>query len=140
MERRIGPYFAVLISLVAGALLVIAAIVFSFYDYCEDYCDKPPRDNWKALLAASPWALGATGVMTGAVALFMVAPPERRPSFWRALGVAVASCLLFGGLFVAFVAIALGDHEGAAWAFGVIAALAWEWLTAVVARRVAVRS
>jgi hypothetical protein len=43
MERRIGPFFAVLIWLVGGALLMIAVVIFVFYGYCEDYCDKPPR-------------------------------------------------------------------------------------------------
>jgi uncharacterized protein involved in cysteine biosynthesis len=140
MERRIGPFLAVLVSLVGGALLMIAVIVFVFYGYCEDYCDKPPRSDWKAFVAALPWALGALGVMTGAVALFMIGPPERRPGFWRALGVAIVSCVLFGAAFVAFAWLFLRDHEGAAWAVGVPAVLAWEGLTALVARRAALRS
>jgi uncharacterized BrkB/YihY/UPF0761 family membrane protein len=140
MERRIGPFFAVLVSLLGGALLMIAVIVFVFYGYCEDYCDKPPRSDWKAFWAALPWALGALGVMTGAVALFMVGPPERRPGFWRAFGVAAVSCVIFCAAFVAFAWLVLGDHEGAGWVVGVPAVLVWEWLTAMVARRFALRA
>jgi uncharacterized BrkB/YihY/UPF0761 family membrane protein len=140
VERKIGPFFAVLVSVVAGALLVIALIVFAFYGYCEDYCDKPPRDNGKAVLAALPWALGALGLMWGAVYLFMIGPPERRPAAWRALGVALGSCVLFGAAFIAFAVLFVSDHEGAAWAVGIPAALLWEWVTARAARRFAVRA
>ncbi len=140
MERKIGPFFAVLISLVAGALLMIALIVFTFYGYCEDYCDKPPRDDWKAFLAALPWALGAIGLMWGAATLFMIGPPERRPGIWRALGLAFGSCVLFGAAFAAFALLFLSDHEGLAWAFGIPAVLVWEWLTARAARRLALRT
>jgi len=140
MERRIGPFFAVLISLAGGALLMIAVVIFVFYGYCEDYCDKPPRSDWKAFTAALPWALGAIGLMWSAAYLFMIGPPERRPAVFRALGVAVLSCLVFGAAFVAFAALFLGDHEGLAWLFGVPAVLGWEALTALAARRLALRA
>ena len=140
MERKLGPYFAVLVSLVAGALLMIALIVFAFYGYCEESCDKPPRDVWKAILAALPWALGAVGLMWGAAYLFMIGPPERRPGLWRALGIALGSCVLFGAAFTAFALLFVSDHQGAAWAFGIPAVLVWEWLTALVARRLALRT
>jgi len=91
MERRLGPFFAVLVSLVGGALL-------------------------------------------------MIGPPEREPGFWRAVGVAVVSCAIFCVAFVAFAWSVLRNQGTAAWVVGVPAVLAWEWLTAVVARRFALRS
>jgi hypothetical protein len=48
--------------------------------------------------------------------------------------------VIFCAAFVAFAWLVLRDHEGAAWAVGVPAVLAWEWLTAVVARRSALRA
>jgi hypothetical protein len=140
MERRLGPFFAVLVSLAGGALLMIAVVVFVFYGYCEDACDRPARTEGKALMAALPWALGAIGVMWGAAYLFMIGPPERQPGVFRALGVAVVSCLVFGAAFVAFAALFLSDHQGLAWVFGVPAVLGWEALTALAARRFAVRA
>ena len=141
MERRIGPFFAVLVSLVGGALLVLAAIVFVLWGYCEDECDKPPRTEWAALTAALPFALGAIGLMWVAAYLFMIGPPERRGSWPRALGVAVGSCVLFTAAFAGLIALVTSAGEGTTpWIVGVPAVVVWEAVTSLAARRFAVRA
>jgi hypothetical protein len=70
VERKIGPFFAVLVSLAGGALLVLAVIIFSLYGYCEDYCDRPPRSDcachptmWSMPIAAAAFGPRAAVVL-----------------------------------------------------------------------------
>jgi hypothetical protein len=49
----------VLLSLLAGGLLLWASLVFAFYGYCEDACDKPARAFCRRLRRRCPsrsWA------------------------------------------------------------------------------------
>lgn len=141
MERRLGPFFAVLVSLAGGALLVVTVVLYAVYGYCEDSCDKPPRNNWDAFVAALPWGVAAIGVMTVAAYLFMLGARDARPSWGRALAVAVGSCVVFGGAFVGLVALIAGVRDGTtAWVVGIPAVIVWQALTALAARRLATRS
>jgi hypothetical protein len=134
MERRLGPFFAVLVSLFGGALLVVTVVLYALYGYCEDFCDKPPRKNWDAFVSALPWGVAAIGVMTVAAYLFMLGARHAGPSWGRALAV-------FGGAFIGLVAIAAGVRDGTtAWVVGIPAVIVWEALTALAARRLATRS
>ncbi len=141
MERLLGPFFAVFVSLLGGALVIVTVVVYALYGYCEDYCDKPPRSNTDAFVAVLPLGLAALGVMTVAAYLFMLGARRARPSWWRALGVAVVSCLVFGGAFWALVSLDDRVRDGTtAWLVGVPAVIVWEALTALAARGLARRS
>jgi FtsH-binding integral membrane protein len=138
MERLLGPFFAVFVSLLGGALVVVTTVGYALYGYCEDYCDGPKRSNTEAFTTMLPFGIAAVAVMTGAVYLFMAG--ESRTSWWRALAVAATSCLVFGGAFWALVWLDNGLLDGtAAWLVGVPAVIVWEALTAVAARRLARR-
>ena len=75
----------VLLSLVAQAVLLLAAFVYVFYGYCEDYCDKPDRTFWGAVDAALPYGLVGLVAMVGACYLLMRQPRTPRPSIARAV-------------------------------------------------------
>jgi hypothetical protein len=141
MERRLGPLFAVFVSLLGGALVIVTVVGFALYGYCEDYCDKPPRSDSKAFFTMLPFGIAAVAVMTGAVYLFMIGARRSRTSWWRALAVAAGSCVIFGGAFWALVWLDNGIRDGTtAWVVGVPAVIVWEALTALAARRLATRS
>jgi hypothetical protein len=101
----------VVLGLVAGALLFWASVVFVFYGYCEESCDKPPHAFWPALGAALPFALAGLAVMAGACYLFMRGRQSARPSYVKAVGLAAVSSVAFiTGLWllgVALVALAV---------------------------------
>jgi hypothetical protein len=140
MERFLGPFFAVFVSLLGGALVLVSVVGYWLYGYCEDECNKPPRTHSDAFMAALPVGIAALCVMTVAAYLFMIGARGARPSWWSAVGVAVASCALFGAAFVAL--LSLGDGAGdrtTAWLVGVPAVIVWEALTAVAARALARR-
>jgi hypothetical protein len=141
MERLLGPFFAVFVSLLGGALVIVTVVGFALYGYCEDSCDKPPRSNWDAFTTMLPFGIAAVGVMTGAVYLFMIGARRPRTSWWRALAVAAGSCVIFGGAFWVLVWLDNGIRDGTtAWVVGVPAVIVWEALTALAARRLATRS
>ena len=140
MERFLGPFFAVFVALLGGALVIVTTVGYALYGYCEDYCDKPPRSNWDAFTTMLPFGIAAVGVMTGAAYLFMLGARRTRPSLWRALAVAVVSCLVFGGAFWALVWLDDGIRDGTtAWLVGLPAVIVWEALTALAARGLARR-
>ena len=135
MERYLGPFFAVFVALLGGALAIVTVVGYALYGYCEDACDKPPRSNWDAFVAALPFGIAAVVVMTFAAYLFMIGA---RPSWGRALAVAIVSCALFGVAFWGLVSLDDGVRDGTtAWLVGVPAVIAWETLTAVAARGLA---
>lgn len=129
---------AVVLALLGGALVVVTVGAYFLSTFCWEYCE--PEDEptvWDGLKFALPFALAAIGLVTAAAYLFMAA----RGSWPRALAVAVGSCVAGGLLFAGFAAWydKLGS-DAAAWALGAAAVVAWEALTAIAARMVAVRS
>ena len=141
MERFLGPFFAFFVALLGGALVIITVVGYALYGYCEDSCDKPPRSDAKAFMAVLPFGIAAVAVMTGAVYLFMIGARRERASWWRALAVAVASCVVFGAAFLGLLWLADGIRDGTtAWIVAVPAVIVWEALTAMAARRLATRS
>jgi hypothetical protein len=141
MERRVGPFFAVFVSLLGGALVIVTVVGYALYGYCEDFCDKPPRSNAKAFVTMLPFGIAAVAVMTGAVYLFMIGARRSRASWWRALAVAAGSCVVFGAAFLGLLWLDDGIRDGTtAWLVAVPAVIVWEALTALAARRLATRS
>ncbi len=140
MERLLGPFYAFFVSLLGGALVIVTVVGYALYGYCEDFCDKPPRSNSDAFFTMLPFGIAAVGVMTVAAHLFMLGARRSRPSWRRALGVAVLSCAVSGGGFWALVSLDNGIRDGTtAWLVGVPAVIVWEALTAVAARGLARR-
>jgi hypothetical protein len=141
MERLLGPFFAVFVALLGGALVIVTTVGYALYGYCEDYCEKPPRSNWDAFTTMLPFGIAAVGVMIAAVYLFMIGARRSRASWWRSCAVAVGSCLVFGAAFWGIVWLDDGIRDGTtAWLVGIPAVIVWEALTAVAARRLATRS
>jgi hypothetical protein len=140
MERFLGPFFAFFVALLGGALVSITVVGYALYGYCEDYCEKPPRSNWDAFTTMLPFGIAALGVMTVAAYLFMLGARRTRPSWPRAVGVAVLSCLVFAGSFWLLVWVYQGARDGTtAWLVAVPAVIVWEALTFLAARRLARR-
>lgn len=87
----------VFLSLVAQAALLLSAVAYVFYGYCEDNCDKPDRTFAGAVHAALPFGLVGLVAMVGACYLLMRRPRTPPPS--------VAKAVLMGIWFtVAFLA------------------------------------
>jgi hypothetical protein len=90
-SRLARTSIGVLLSLLAGGLLLWASLVFVFYGYCEDACDKPPRAFGSAVEAALPFALVGVGLMAVACYLFMRGRPSTPPSLFKAIVLAFLS-------------------------------------------------
>jgi hypothetical protein len=105
-KRVVSTSVGVVLSLVAGALLLWASVVFVFYGYCEESCDKPPHAFWPATGAALPFALAGLAVMVVACYLFMRGRQSARPSYLKAVGLAVVSSVAcVAGLWLLGVAL-----------------------------------
>jgi hypothetical protein len=127
----------VVLGVVAAVALLIGALAFALYGYCEDSCDKPPRTFSGALGEALPFLLVAVVLMTIACFLFM----RRRRSGVRrwvaAAALAVLSSAGFvGGLWLLAGLVGASDDSGAVLLLGLLVLVAlWLWLTVAAARR-----
>jgi hypothetical protein len=140
MERRLGPVFAVFVALAGAALLIVAALIYVLYGFCEDDCNQLPRTEWRAIKAMLPFGCAAIVVMTFASYLFMIGAPGGRPSWGWAAAVAVVSCVLFVLGLRGLVALVEGVRDDTtAWILGVPAVIIWVTLTGVAARSLARR-
>jgi hypothetical protein len=103
----------VALSLVSASLLGWASLLFAFYGYCEDACDKPPRAFWPAVGAGLPYALLALGVMAVACWLFQRGRGAPRPSKAAAALLAIVACAsLIAGLYLIVVVVSAFGSDG----------------------------
>jgi uncharacterized BrkB/YihY/UPF0761 family membrane protein len=141
MERKLGPYVAMLVALLGGALIVVTVFLYFLVASCPEYCEPEERPGWDGFETALPFGMAAIAVLTVAAYLFMIGPPVRRPTWPRALVVAVGSCAA-GALVVVAFATWYDELPGevAAWVAGIGAVIVWDAMTGVAARALAVRS
>jgi hypothetical protein len=71
-------FAGVLLNRAGGALLLWASLLFVFYGYCEDSCDKPERTVGGAIGESLPSAIGAVALMATASYLFLSAGRAHR--------------------------------------------------------------
>jgi hypothetical protein len=105
----------VFLSLLAQAVLLAAAFAYVFYDYCEDYCDKPVPAHTvlNGLHAALPFGLVGLAAMVGACYLLMRHPRTPRPSIAKAwlMGVWFTMAFLAGIPAVGWIVSFFGDDN-----------------------------
>jgi hypothetical protein len=138
-DGSVSTIVGVLFGLPAAALLFWASVVFVFYGYCEDTCDKPPRTTSDALGAALPSALVALVLLAVACYLFMRRPGARRPSRFKAIVLAVVSSAAFvAGLCLVVAPLGLGADSDAPFLLAMIVFVpSWMYATIALARSVA---
>ncbi|MEA2250842.1 MAG: hypothetical protein QOI62_147 [Solirubrobacteraceae bacterium] len=134
----------VVLCVIGGALLLLAWVVYEFYGYCEDNCDKPASTASGAFLAALPWAVAGVVVLAVACYVLMLRGRPSRPSLFKALVLGIVATGTFsGGLFVV-VEVGEGLRGAAGGPLILLAILlvvpAWIALTVALVRRASRRA